>query len=100
MNSVCSYKEYIALGKSIETKSKESHKINLINIKSNKENLYKENQKLKNEIHKLDCDTQLQVNEIMRIQQENQTLYEENNKLKIELNKLDNIIYSNNAEHN
>ena len=78
----------------------ESHKINLINIKSNKENLYKENQKLKNEIHKLDCDTQLQVNEIMRIQQENQTLYEENNKLKIELNKLDNIIYSNNVEHN
>ena len=78
----------------------ESHKINLINIKSNKENLYKENQKLKNEIHKLDCDTQLQVNEIMRIQQENQTLYEENNKLKIELNKLDNIIYSSNVEHN
>ena len=78
----------------------ESHKINLINIKSNKENLYKENQKLKNEIHKLDCDTQLQVNEIMRIQQENQTLYEENNKLKIELNKLDNIIYSNNVKHN
>ena len=78
----------------------ESHKMNLINIKSNKENLYKENQKLKNEIHKLDCDTQLQVNEIMRIQQENQALYEENNKLKIELNKLDNIIYSNNVEHN
>ena len=74
----------------------ESHKMNLVNIKNNKENLYKENQKLKNEIHKLDCDTQLQTNEIMRIQQENQTLYEENNKLKIELNKLDNIIYNNN----
>ena len=74
----------------------ESHKVNLVNIKNNKENLYKENQQLKNEIHKLDCDTQLQINEIMRIQQENQTLYEENNKLKIELNKLDNIIYSNN----
>ena len=38
----------------------ESHKMNLVNIKNNKENLYKENQKLKNEIHKLDCDTQLQ----------------------------------------
>ena len=74
----------------------ESHKMNLVNIKNNKENLYKENQKLKNEIHKLDCDTQLQINEILRIQQENQSLYEENNKLKIELNKLDNIIYSNN----
>ena len=74
----------------------ESHKMNLVNIKNNKENLYKENQKLKNEIHKLDCDTQLQTNEILRIQQENQSLYEENNKLKMELNKLDNIIYSNN----
>ena len=78
----------------------ESHKMNLINIKNNKENLYKENQKLKNEVHKLDCDTQLQVNEIMRIQQENQALYEENSKLKLELNKLDNIIYSNNNNEN
>ena len=51
-------------------------------------------------MHKLDCDTQLQVNEIMRIQQENQALYEENSKLKLELNKLDNIIYSNNNNEN
>ena len=74
----------------------ESHKINLINVKDNKDNLYKENQKLKNEVHKLNCDTQLQTNEIIRIQEENQNLYEENNKLKLELNKLDNIIYNNN----
>ena len=74
----------------------ESHKINLVNIKNNKENLFKENQELKNEIHKLNCDTQLQLNEIIRIQQENQNLHEENNQLKQELNKLDNIIYSNN----
>ena len=74
----------------------ESHKINLVNIKNNKENLFKENQELKNEINKLNCDTQLQLNEIIRIQQENQNLYEENNQLKQELNKLDNIIYSNN----
>ena len=76
----------------------ESHKINLINVKNNKDNLYQENQKLKQELHKLDCDSQLQSNEILRIQEENQLLINENNNLKIELNKLDTIIYSNGVE--
>ena len=76
----------------------ESHKINLINVKNNKDNLYQENQKLKQELHKLDCDSQLQSNEILRIQEEKQMLINENNKLKIEINKLDTIIYRNNVE--
>ena len=76
----------------------ESHKINLINVKNNKDNLLQENQRLKSEIHKLDCDSQLQCNEILRIQEENQILLNENNKLKMELNKLDTIIYSNGVE--
>ena len=76
----------------------ESHKINLINVKNNKDNLYQENQKLKQELHKLDCDSQLQSNEILRIQEEKQMLINENNRLKIELNKLDTIIYRNNVE--
>ena len=76
----------------------ESHKINLVNVRNNKDNLYQENQKLKKELHKLDCDSQLQSNEILRIQEENQILLEENNRLKIELQKLDTIIYSNGVE--
>lgn len=76
----------------------ESHKINLVNVKNNKDNLYQENLKLKRELHQLDCDSQLQSNEISRIQEENQMLLDENNKLKIELNKLDTIIYSNGVE--
>ena len=76
----------------------ESHKINLINVKNNKDNLLQENQRLKCEIHKLDCDSQLQCNEILRIQEENQISINENNKLKMELNKLATIIYSNGIE--
>ena len=79
-------------------KELESHKINLINVRNNKDNLFQENKRLKNEIHKLDCDSQLQSNEILRMQEENQILLNENNKLKIELNKLDTIIYSNGIE--
>ena len=74
----------------------EKHKINLVNIRNNKDNLYQENINLKKELHKLDCDSQLQSNEILRIQEENQILLDENNRLKLELNKLDTIIYSNN----
>ena len=74
----------------------ESHKINLVNVKSDKDYLAKENQKLKKEIHSLDCDSQLQSNEILRIQEQYKLLWDENDKLKIELNKLDSIIYCNN----
>ena len=45
----------------------EKHKINLVNIRNNKDNLYQENINLKKELHKLDCDSQLQSNEILRI---------------------------------
>ena len=79
-------------------KELESHKINLVNLRNNKDNLYQENQKLKREIHKLDCDSQLQSNEILRMQETNKILLDENNRLKIELNKLDTIIYSNGIE--
>ena len=79
-------------------KELESHKINLVNLRNNKDNLYQENQNLKRELHKLDCDSQLQSNEILRIQEENSILLEENNRLKTELNKLDTIIYNNGGE--
>ena len=78
----------------------DSHKVNLGNLRKNADSLIQENLKLKNELHKLNCDTELQVNEIERIQNENQLLADENDRLKIELNKLDNIIYGNNCEQN
>ena len=69
------------------------HKINLIKIRDERNNLIKENNIMRNKIYENECNEKIYINDVNILKKENEELYKQIDKLKIEISKYDVMIY-------